>query len=168
MATQYWCATCNRAYPAERIADGRCPQGHDTVAPVGRFGGMIKSFIASGGIDERSEAQTRYRQLIHALWAQHERDQQFYHLLTPKISMGRFIKQMDDLHLRGIDEGWIRPVIPLSPNAPAADFRMEYEPPERFVIEVYALFNIPVPDDGEEAATTLTLATRLQPASYED
>lgn len=155
MARQYWCATCNRAYPAERIGDGRCPQEHDTVVPVGRFGGMVKSFIAAGGVEERSEAQNRYRQLIHALWAQNERDQQFYHLLAPKLSLGRFIKRMDDLHLRGIDEGWVRPIIPLSPNAPAADFRIEYDPPERFIIEVYALFNIPLPDDSEEQGTAL-------------
>ncbi len=124
---------------------------------------MIKSFIASGGIDERSEAQSRYRQLIHALWAQNERDQQFYHLLTPKISMGRFTKQMDDLHLRGIDEGWIKPIIPLSPNAPAADFRMEYDPPERFVIEVYTLFNIPLPDDNVEYTNALTVMAKMEP-----
>lgn len=160
MATQYWCATCNRAYPADRIAQGICPQGHDTVTPVGRFGGMIKSFIAAGGIEERSEAQNRYRQLIHALWAQDERDQQFYHLLAPKVSMGRFVKRMDELHLRGIEEGWITPVIPRSPNAPASAFRMEYDPPERFVIEVYALFNLPLPDADEDGATPLVLAAQ--------
>jgi hypothetical protein len=160
MATQYWCETCRRTYPAERIADGICPRGHDTLIPVGRFGGMVKAFIAAGGIEERSEAQNRHRQLIHALWAQNERDQQFYQLLAPKISLGRFVKQMDTLHLRGVDEGWIKPIIPASPFAPVSEYRIEYDPPERFIIEVYKLFDVPLPEGmAEQAAVLATIPT---------
>src|SRR4051794_21844259 len=108
MASYYWCETCRRTYPKNRVHAGVCPRGHEGLMPVGRFGGMIKGFIASGGIEERSEAQTRHRQLIHALWSQNERDQQFYQLLTPPVSLPKFVKQMDELHLRGVDEGWIR------------------------------------------------------------
>jgi hypothetical protein len=158
MGTQYWCETCHRTWPAERLHDGTCPQGHDTLIPVGRFGGMVKAFIAAGGIEERSEAQNRHRQLIHALWAQGERDQQFYQLLAPKISLGKFVKQMDALHLRGVAEGWIKPIIPTSPFAPATDYRIEYDPPERFIIEVYKLFDVPLPDGVMDDATILVTA----------
>jgi len=158
MVAQYWCDTCNRVYPAEAIADGICPRGHDGVVPVGRFGGLIKGFIAAGGIEERSEAQTRHRQLIHALWSQNERDQQFYQLLTPRVSLGKFVKRMDELHLRGVDEGWIEIVLPRSPFAEAAAYRIEYRDPERFVREMYALFDLTPPtatasDDSDQDIT---------------
>lgn len=155
MATQYWCETCRRTWPAERVTDGICPRGHDTLIPIGRFGGMVKSFIAAGGIEERSEAQNRHRQLIHALWIQGERDQEFYQLLTPKMSLGKFVKQMDALHLRGVDEGWIKPIIPASPFAPVSAYRLEYDPPERFVLEVYKLFDVPMPEGMTEQAAVL-------------
>jgi hypothetical protein len=155
MATQYWCERCRRTWPAERVSDGICPKGHDTLVPVGRFSGLIKSFIAAGGIEERSEAQNRHRQLIHALWTQGERDHQFYQLLAPKMSLGKFVKQMDALHLRGVDEGWIKPVIPASPFAPVSDYRIEYDPPERFIVEVYKLFDLPLPEGMAEQAAVL-------------
>jgi len=107
---------------------------------------MIKGFIAAGGIEERSEAQTRHRQLIHALWSQNERDQQFYQLLTPPTSLSKFVRRMDELHLRGVDEGWIRIVLPASPFAPATAYGIEYTDPERFVHELYALYTMPAPD----------------------
>ncbi len=146
MASYYWCETCRRVYPAGRVEAGTCPTGHADIVPVGRFGGMIKGFIAAGGIEERSEAQTRHRQMIHALWSHNERDQQFYQLLTPPASLSKFIKRMDELHLRGVDEGWIRIEIPTSPFAPAAAYRIEYVDPERFVRELYALYNMPIPE----------------------
>lgn len=157
MASYYWCDTCRRVYPADRVPDGSCPRGHGDLVPVGRFGGMIKGFIAAGGIEERSEAQTRHRQLIHALWSQNERDQQFYQLLTPPVSLGKFVKRMDELHLRGVDEGWIEIVLPRSPFAPASAYRIEYVDPERFVRELYALFDMAPPGD-DEAQPARTLA----------
>lgn len=112
---------------------------------------MIKGFIAAGGVEERSEAQTRHRQLIHALWSQNERDQQFYQLLTPPVSLSKFVKQMDALHLRGVDEGWIAIVLPQSPFAAASAYRLEYIAPERFVREMYALFDLTPPTDVDES-----------------
>jgi hypothetical protein len=157
MASYYWCETCRHVYAPHLIADGMCPRGHADVVPVGRFGGMIKGFIAAGGIEERSEAQTRHRQLIHALWSQNERDQQFFQLLTPPVSLAKFVKRMDDLHLRGVDEGWIAIVLPHSPFAPASDYRMEYTDPERFVREMYALFDLTPPTDvaGDDSASEI-------------
>jgi hypothetical protein len=152
MASFYWCETCHRVYPAGRIESGRCPNGHSDLTPVGRFGGMIKGFIAAGGLEERSEAQIRHRQLIHALWSQDERDQQFYQLLTPPVSFSRFVKRMDELHLRGVDEGWMRIIMPVSPFAPASAYGIEYVDAERFVRELYALYNMPMP----EAALSVT------------
>jgi hypothetical protein len=149
MASYFWCDTCRRVYPAGRVHDGVCPRGHDGVTPVGRFGGMIKGFIAAGGIEERSEAQMRHRQMIHALWSQNERDQQFYQLLTPPVSLGKFVKRMDDLHLRGVDEGWIEIILPRSPFAPAEAYRIEYIDPERFIRELYALFEMDPPGEDE-------------------
>jgi hypothetical protein len=154
MASYYWCETCRRVYPAQRIAEGDCPHGHDTIVPVGRFGGMIKGFIAAGGIEERSEAQTRHRQLIHALWSQNERDQQFFQLLTPPVSLTKFVKRMDELHLRGVDEGWIAMMLPQSPFAPAAAYRIDYRDPERFVREMYAMFDLTPPTDVESSDAT--------------
>ena len=156
MASFYWCETCRRVYPAGRIESGTCPKGHSDLTPVGRFGGMIKGFIAAGGIEERSEAQTRHRQLIHALWSQDERDQQFYQLLTPPVSFSRFVKRMDELHLRGVDEGWMHILLPSSPFAPASAYGIEYVDPERFVRELYALYNMPMPESAASVSDDLT------------
>lgn len=167
MAKQYWCEECHRAYPDTAIMDGRCPHGHDTVMRIGRFSGMVKSFIASGGLEERSEPQIRHRQLIHALWSQGERDQQFYQLLAPPVSLGRFVKQADDLHLKGVAEGWIRPIVPPSPFAEASEYRMDYVEPERFVRELYALFDLPIPDGLLDQATALTASVPVQEPNAE-
>ncbi len=163
-ASAYWCEECHRVYPAQMATDGLCPKGH-AVVPIGRFSGMVKSFIASGGLEERSEAQNRHRQLIHALWAQNERDQEFFQLLTPPVSLGKFTKEVDDLHLRGVAGGWIRLVLPVSPFAPPSDYRIEYLEPERFVRELYALFNLPLPDGILEQAEALNAATVAEPAA---
>lgn len=157
MASYYWCETCRRVYAAHVVVDGECPRGHGDIMPVGRFGGMIKGFIAAGGVEERSEAQTRHRQLIHALWSQNERDQQFFQLLTPPVSLGKFVKRMDELHLRGVDEGWIAIVLPRSPFAPASAYRIEYTDPERFVREMYALFDLTPPADAGTGGTASDL-----------
>ena len=146
MSAYCWCSTCRKVYPARSVTDGVCPAGHADTTPVGRFGGMLKGFIAAGGLEERSEAQTRHRQLIHALWSQDERDQAFYQLLNPPLSIGKFVKRLDDLHLRGVDEGWIQIVLPRSPFAPPSAYGIEYVDPERFVRELYALFNLPAPE----------------------
>jgi len=155
MAAYFWCESCRRVYAVEYVTNGICPRGHDNVVPVGRFGGLIKGFIAAGGIEERSEAQTRHRQLIHALWSQNERDQQFFQLLTPPVSLSKFVRRMDELHLRGVDEGWITIVVPHSPFAPASAYAIEYTDPERFVREMYALFDLAPPTDttGDDSAS---------------
>lgn len=168
MASYYWCETCRRVYPAGRLEAGVCPNGHDDLVPVGRFGGMIKGFIAAGGLEERSDAQTRHRQLIHALWSQNERDQQFYQLLTPPDSFSRFVKRMDELHLRGIDEEWIRIVLPTSPFAPASAYGIEYRDPERFVRELYALYNMPVPDTAAASFSDDLAAIGTSPTPMEE
>ena len=155
MASLYWCEDCHKVYAAEYVADGHCPQGHDALVPIGRFSGMVKSFIAAGGIEERSEPQIRHRQLIHALWSQNERDQQFFQLLTPPVSLGKFTKKVDELHLRGVAEGWIRAVIPTSPLADPDAYRIEYTEPERFLRELYALFDLPIPDGLLDEAAAL-------------
>jgi hypothetical protein len=168
MASFYWCETCRRVYPVGRIESGRCPHGHDDLMAVGRFGGMIKGFIAAGGLEERSEAQTRHRQMIHALWSQNERDQQFYQLLTPPVSFSRFVKRMDELHLRGVDEGWIRIVMPTSPFAPASAYGIEYRDPERFVRELYALYDMPIPETAAASVSDDLAAIGTPHARSED
>lgn len=165
MATYYWCDECRKVYLAADITGGLCPKGHPDPQPVSRFGGLVKSFIATAGVEERSEAQTRHRQLIHALWAQNERDQQFYQLLTPGVSMGKFIKKVDDLHLRGTDEGWIRLILPTSPFAPASEYRLDYLEPERFIRELYTLFDLPVPETIEHDEADLASVSTQERSS---
>ena len=148
MASSYWCETCRRIYAPQFIVDGMCPRGHSDVVPVGRFGGMIKGFIAAGGVEERSEAQTRHRQLIHALWSQNERDQQFYQLLTPPVSSEQICQA----------DGCIAPArcgrrldrhraATISVRAQHRRTVFEYVDPERFVREMYALFDLTPPTD---------------------
>ena len=163
MARLYWCEECQRVYTAEYVVDGQCLQGHDALVPIGRFSGMVKSFIAAGGIEEHSEPQIRHRQLIHALWSQNERDQQFFQLLTPPVSLGKFTKKVDDLHLRGVADGWIHAGIPLSPLAEPNAYHIEYTEPERFIRELYALFDLPIPEGLLDQAAALTETSAVRP-----
>jgi hypothetical protein len=62
-------------------------------------------------------------------------------------------------------------VLPQSPFAPAAAYRIEYTDPERFVREMYALFDLTPPTDVESTDATadmFAIGTATEPGDRAD
>ena len=161
MASSYWCETCRRIYAPQLIVDGTCPRGHSDRNSGWALRrddqGIHRGRWSRGTLRGANAAPTA----IHALWSQNERDQQFYQLLTPPVSLEQ-IRQTDGCTAparcrRRLD----RHRAATSPFAAASAYRLEYIAPERFVREMYALFDLTPPTDVDEHVTRQRSWSRL-------
>jgi hypothetical protein len=77
--------------------------------------------------------------MVEALWTKDNRGREYFDILKPKMSYGRFEKLVTELVCRGLREGWAELHIPPAPVPTDDAYELTIDP-DRFVAEMTALF----------------------------
>jgi hypothetical protein len=88
-----------------------------------------------------SDMHRRHMQLVELLWTADDRGREWYDIVSPKkVSYSAFVKRVNPLICRGLEEGWIVARIPKAPVPSDSAYGLDVLEPERFVDELERLF----------------------------
>ncbi len=83
-----------------------------------------------------SDLRTKHRQLVRMIWTRNGTGEQYFRVLEPDMTYGRFEARVTDLVCRGAEEGWIEIILPVAPTTDDSLYRIEFKDEERFVHEL--------------------------------
>jgi hypothetical protein len=135
--TYLWCQSCRRSFSHADAPSGTCPVCSAPMREMSRFAAIARGFMANELT--ASGLETKHRQLIRLIWTRNGMGERYYQVLAPDMPYSRFEARVTSLLARGADEGWVRFVLPASPSADEAAYRLEFVDEERFVRELEAL-----------------------------
>ena len=137
MATVVWCKNCKRSFDLEDAPEGRCPICQGKMREMGRLSAAVRGILAQEFT--ASDIQTKHRQLIKLIWTQNRMGERYFQAIQPSVSYSQFERQVTELICRGVEEGWLRIVIPPAPMSDD-NYRLEFLNEEQFVEELDKLY----------------------------
>ncbi len=137
MATVVWCKNCKRSFDLEDAQEGHCPICQGKMREMGRLRAAVRGILAQEFT--ASDIQTKHRQLIKLIWTQNRMGERYFQAIQPSVSYSQFERQVTELICRGVEEGWLRIVIPPAPMSDD-NYRLEFLNEEQFVEELNKLY----------------------------
>lgn len=117
-----------------------CPDCGGTLRRMGPFEALVDRWFAPPDM-HASDMHRRHMQLVELLWTADDRGREWYEIINPKkVSYSSFVKRVNPLICRGLEEGWIVARIPPAPVPSDAAYGLDVKDPERFVDELGRLF----------------------------
>lgn len=104
---------------------------------MGKMRALLRGIMATEMV--ASNLHTKHRQLVRMIWTRHGTGEQYFRVLEPDMTYGKFENRVTDLVCRGLDEGWLKLHLPVSPSVDDDDYRLEFVDEERFVHELNEL-----------------------------
>lgn len=83
-----------------------------------------------------SDLRSKHRQLVRMIWTRNGRGEQYFRVLEPDLTYGKFETRVTDLVCRGLEEGWIELTLPSAPSIEESDYSITFHDEERFVQEL--------------------------------
>jgi hypothetical protein len=147
--TYAWCDHCRRSFEHEDAALGQCPLCGTSVRELGWISAFVRGFLAQEFVS--SGLPSRHKTIIKMIWTANGMGERYYRALGPPVNYNRFESVVTDYVCHAAAEGWVRFVLPPSPNgADDTSYRMEIDNEERFIVEMAALFT----SEDEDAGTS--------------
>jgi hypothetical protein len=88
-----------------------------------------------------SALHRRHLQLVELLWTADGRGREWYEIVNPKkVSYSAFVRRVNALVCRGLEEGWIVAHLPRAPIPDDSAYGLTIDDPDRFVDEMGRLF----------------------------
>jgi hypothetical protein len=134
------CHGCGQRFFLETGQERICTECGGYLRHFGPLEGLVDRFFGPG-IQVDSLLYRRHRQMVELLWSADNRGREYYEILKPKVSYGRFERLVTDLVCRGLEEGWAELHLPPSPVPDDAAYRLHFPDPDRFASELAALFD---------------------------
>jgi len=139
------CNECGHRLWLEEGQAVLCPECHGELRQMGLFEGFVDRWFAPPDM-LASDLHRRHLQLVEQLWTAGGRGREFYEIINPeKVSYSSFVKRVNALVCRGLEEGWIEARIPSAPVPDDAAYGLSIKDPDRFVEEMSRLFEGPTP-----------------------
>jgi hypothetical protein len=136
------CHTCGQRVWLEAGRERACSECGGYLRHFGPLEGLVDRFFAPPDQVD-SQLHHRHVQMIELLWTQDNRGHEYYDIIRPKISYGRFVKVVTDLVCRGLEEGWAELILPPTPIQDDRAYKLVFRDPDRFVHEMTRLFERP-------------------------
>lgn len=107
---------------------------------MGPFEAFVDKWFAPPDM-HASDMHRRHMQLVELLWTADGRGREWFEIISPKrVSYASFVKRVNPLICRGLDEGWIVATIPRAPVPSDSAYGLEVKDPDRFIDELGRLF----------------------------
>lgn len=133
------CHACGQRYWVAPNDQRACLECGGPLRHFGPIEGLVDRFFAPGDQVD-SILYRRHLQIVEELWTQDNRGREYYEILKPKMSYGRFQKAVTQLVCRGLYQGWAELVIPRAPIPDDQAYRLVFNDPDRFIDEMTRLF----------------------------
>jgi hypothetical protein len=125
------------------LQDGEAPVCEECAGELrqmGPFEAFVDRWFAPPDM-RASDMYRRHLQLVELLWTADGRGREFYEIVNPKrVSYSSFVKRVNALVCRGLEEGWIEANLPRAPIADDRAYGITIKDPDRFVDEMGRLF----------------------------
>jgi hypothetical protein len=134
------CIDCGHRLWTEPDHRTPCPDCSGELRRMGPFEAFVDRWFAPADM-HASDMHRRHMQLVELLWTADGRGHEWFEIVSPKkVSYSSFVKRVNPLICRGLDEGWIVAKIPAAPVPRDTAYGLEIKDPERFVDELGQLF----------------------------
>ena len=134
------CDDCGHRLWQDADRRAACPDCGGTLRRMGPFEALVDRWFAPPDM-HASDMHRRHMQLVELLWTADGRGREWYEIVNPKrVSYSSFVKRVNPLICRGLEEGWIVARIPPAPVPSDAAYGLDVTDPDRFVDEMGRLF----------------------------
>ena len=134
------CGECGHRLWLEDGKAPRCPECHGELRQMGPFESFVDRWFAPPDMVS-SDMHRRHLQLVELLWTADGRGRELYEIVKPKgVSYSSFVRRVNALVCRGLEEGWIVAQLPRAPVPDDAAYSLTITDPDRFVDEIGRLF----------------------------
>ncbi len=132
--TYLWCDSCRRSFTHVDSENGDCPVCGNPMREMGKMSAVLRGLMATELI--ASDLRIKHRQLVRMIWTRNGRGEQYFRVLEPDMTYGRFESRVTDLVCRGAEEGWITIRIPAAPSLDDDAYKIDIQDEDRFVDEL--------------------------------
>lgn len=104
---------------------------------MGKMAAVLRGLMATELV--ASDLRIKHRQLVRMIWTRNGLGEQYYRVLEPDMTYGRFESRITDLVCRGAEEGWITIRIPVAPSLVDDDYKIDISDEDRFIDEMHRI-----------------------------
>ena len=135
--TYLWCDPCRRSFSHADAVNGDCPVCGAPMREMGKMSAVLRGLMATELV--ASDLRIKHRQLVRMIWTRHGLGEQYFRVLEPDMTYGRFESRVTDLVCLGAEEGWISIQLPLAPSLDDDQYKIEIHDEDRFVEELHRM-----------------------------
>lgn len=135
--TYLWCDPCRRSFSHADAEHGDCPVCGNPMREMGKVSAVLRGLMATELV--ASDMRIKHRQLVRMIWTRNGLGEQYYRVLEPDMTYGRFESRVTDLVCRGAEEGWIAITLPVAPSLIDDDYKIDIRDEDRFVDELHRI-----------------------------
>jgi hypothetical protein len=135
--TYLWCDPCRRSFAHSDAEDGDCPVCGSPMREMGKMSAVLRGLMATELV--ASDLRIKHRQLVRMIWTRNGLGEQYFRVLEPDMTYGRFESRVTDLVCRGAEEGWIVIEIPVAPSLDDDLYKIDIKDEDRFVEELHRM-----------------------------
>src|SRR5919199_2669730 len=132
------CHDCGQRAWLEPGRERTCPECGGYLRHFGPLEGLVDRFFAPPDHVD-SQLHHRHVQMVELLWTRDDRGREYYDIIRPKMSYGRFVKAVTELVCRGLEEGWAELMLPRAPVPDDRAYNLVFPDPNRFVADMRRL-----------------------------
>lgn len=104
---------------------------------MGKMSAILRGLMANELV--ASDLRTKHRQLVRLIWTSNGMGEQYYRVLAPDLSYSKFEARVTEVLCAGAEQGWVRFILPPAPSSREADYRIEFDDEDRFILELEAI-----------------------------
>ena len=135
--TYLWCDSCRRSFAHGDVRDDACPICNGPVRPMGKMSALLRGLMATEMV--ATDLRSKHRQLIRMIWTRDGRGEQYFRVLEPDMTYGKFEKQVTELVCQGLEEGWITVTLPVAPSIDETAYQISIQDENRFIDEMHGI-----------------------------
>jgi hypothetical protein len=135
--TYLWCDPCRRSFTHADAPVGDCPVCGAPMREMGKMSAVLRGLMATELV--ASDLRIKHRQLVRMIWTRNGRGEQYFRVLEPDMTYGRFESRVTDLVCRGAEEGWISIQLPIAPSLDDDDYKIDIKDENRFIDEMHRM-----------------------------
>lgn len=135
--TYLWCDPCRRSFTHADAENGDCPVCGSPMREMGKMSAVLRGLMATELV--ASDLRIKHRQLVRMIWTRNGLGEQYFRVLEPDMTYGRFESRVTDLVCRGAEEGWISIQMPVAPSLDDDAYKIDIQDEDRFVDELHRM-----------------------------
>jgi hypothetical protein len=133
------CHACGQRFWIQVGDERTCRECGGRLRHFGPLEGLVERFFAPDDLVD-SRLYRYHLRMVEALWTRDNRGREYFEILRPRMSYGRFEKLVTELICEGLRDGWAELRVPPAPVPSDDAYELVFRDEARFVAEMTARF----------------------------